>query len=157
MALGTGVAEGFAWDNSALSLSARSILATAGTHFNTHVDLRTLRAVRVLRPLKLVSGIPSKLDAPGPPPGVSASVPDVLQSERGRRATSETYSEIREEGDKPPHVVGSLGWQCLVSPSGISPHPAHSVLAQGWARWLAGARRQHHFPGQKAVGGSFQD
>lgn len=37
-----------------------SILATAGTHFNTHVDLRTLRAVRVLRPLKLVSGIPSE-------------------------------------------------------------------------------------------------
>ncbi|XP_040492249.1 voltage-dependent R-type calcium channel subunit alpha-1E-like [Ursus maritimus] len=36
------------------------ILATAGTHFNTHVDLRTLRAVRVLRPLKLVSGIPSE-------------------------------------------------------------------------------------------------
>nr|Q61290.1 RecName: Full=Voltage-dependent R-type calcium channel subunit alpha-1E; AltName: Full=Brain calcium channel II; Short=BII; AltName: Full=Calcium channel, L type, alpha-1 polypeptide, isoform 6; AltName: Full=Voltage-gated calcium channel subunit alpha Cav2.3 [Mus musculus]AAA59206.1 voltage-dependent calcium channel [Mus musculus domesticus] len=35
------------------------ILATAGTHFNTHVDLRALRAVRVLRPLKLVSGIPS--------------------------------------------------------------------------------------------------
>uniref|UniRef100_A0A8D0BZU3 Voltage-dependent N-type calcium channel subunit alpha n=1 Tax=Salvator merianae TaxID=96440 RepID=A0A8D0BZU3_SALMN len=31
------------------------ILATAGTQF----DLRTLRAVRVLRPLKLVSGIPS--------------------------------------------------------------------------------------------------
>ncbi|XP_072489314.1 voltage-dependent N-type calcium channel subunit alpha-1B isoform X3 [Notamacropus eugenii] len=31
------------------------ILATAGTEF----DLRTLRAVRVLRPLKLVSGIPS--------------------------------------------------------------------------------------------------
>lgn len=41
-------------------LFASSILATAGTHFNTHVDLRTLRAVRVLRPLKLVSGIPSK-------------------------------------------------------------------------------------------------
>ncbi|KAG2463996.1 CAC1E protein, partial [Polypterus senegalus] len=35
------------------------ILATAGAHINTHVDLRTLRAVRVLRPLKLVSGIPS--------------------------------------------------------------------------------------------------
>ncbi|KFO19522.1 Voltage-dependent P/Q-type calcium channel subunit alpha-1A [Fukomys damarensis] len=32
-----------------------SILATVGTEF----DLRTLRAVRVLRPLKLVSGIPS--------------------------------------------------------------------------------------------------
>ena len=32
------------------------ILATVGTDF----DLRTLRAVRVLRPLKLVSGIPSK-------------------------------------------------------------------------------------------------
>uniref|UniRef100_H3AQD6 Voltage-dependent N-type calcium channel subunit alpha-1B n=2 Tax=Latimeria chalumnae TaxID=7897 RepID=H3AQD6_LATCH len=31
------------------------ILATVGTDF----DLRTLRAVRVLRPLKLVSGIPS--------------------------------------------------------------------------------------------------
>lgn len=61
MALGTGVAKGSSWGNSALSLSARSILATAGTHFNTHVDLRTLRAVRVLRPLKLVSGIPSKL------------------------------------------------------------------------------------------------
>lgn len=41
-------------------LFSRSILATAGTHFNTHVDLRTLRAVRVLRPLKLVSGIPSE-------------------------------------------------------------------------------------------------
>lgn len=43
-----------------LCVSVCSILATAGTHFNTHVDLRTLRAVRVLRPLKLVSGIPSK-------------------------------------------------------------------------------------------------
>lgn len=27
----------------------------------TYFDLRTLRAVRVLRPLKLVSGIPSKI------------------------------------------------------------------------------------------------
>ncbi|KAM8839377.1 voltage-dependent R-type calcium channel subunit alpha-1E [Synchiropus picturatus] len=35
------------------------ILATAGAHMNISVDLRTLRAVRVLRPLKLVSGIPS--------------------------------------------------------------------------------------------------
>lgn len=35
---------------------ARSILATVGSQF----DLRTLRAVRVLRPLKLVSGIPSE-------------------------------------------------------------------------------------------------
>ncbi|KAM9357850.1 LOW QUALITY PROTEIN: voltage-dependent R-type calcium channel subunit alpha-1E [Symphorus nematophorus] len=35
------------------------ILAAAGTHMNISVDLRTLRAVRVLRPLKLVSGIPS--------------------------------------------------------------------------------------------------
>uniref|UniRef100_A0A9J7YY60 Voltage-dependent calcium channel alpha-1 subunit IQ domain-containing protein n=1 Tax=Cyprinus carpio carpio TaxID=630221 RepID=A0A9J7YY60_CYPCA len=35
------------------------ILATAGSHMNIPVDLRTLRAVRVLRPLKLVSGIPS--------------------------------------------------------------------------------------------------
>ncbi|KAL2097786.1 hypothetical protein ACEWY4_006993 [Coilia grayii] len=35
------------------------ILATAGAHMNIPVDLRTLRAVRVLRPLKLVSGIPS--------------------------------------------------------------------------------------------------
>lgn len=33
------------------------ILSTVGSDF----DLRTLRAVRVLRPLKLVSGIPSKL------------------------------------------------------------------------------------------------
>lgn len=32
------------------------MLATVGADF----DLRTLRAVRVLRPLKLVSGIPSK-------------------------------------------------------------------------------------------------
>lgn len=38
------------------------ILATAGAHMNIPVDLRTLRAVRVLRPLKLVSGIPSELD-----------------------------------------------------------------------------------------------
>lgn len=89
MALCTGVAEGFARGNSALCLSARSILATAGTHFNTHVDLRTLRAVRVLRPLKLVSGIPSKLNAPGLPPRVSTSVPDGLHSERGPCATSE--------------------------------------------------------------------
>ncbi|KAM9795906.1 LOW QUALITY PROTEIN: voltage-dependent R-type calcium channel subunit alpha-1E [Syngnathus typhle] len=35
------------------------ILAAAGSHMNISVDLRTLRAVRVLRPLKLVSGIPS--------------------------------------------------------------------------------------------------
>nr|XP_033960159.1 voltage-dependent R-type calcium channel subunit alpha-1E-like isoform X1 [Pseudochaenichthys georgianus] len=35
------------------------IMATAGAHMNIPVDLRTLRAVRVLRPLKLVSGIPS--------------------------------------------------------------------------------------------------
>uniref|UniRef100_A0A8C1APV3 Calcium channel, voltage-dependent, R type, alpha 1E subunit a n=1 Tax=Cyprinus carpio carpio TaxID=630221 RepID=A0A8C1APV3_CYPCA len=35
------------------------ILATAGAHMNISLDLRTLRAVRVLRPLKLVSGIPS--------------------------------------------------------------------------------------------------
>uniref|UniRef100_A0A672PFX8 Voltage-dependent calcium channel type A subunit alpha-1 n=1 Tax=Sinocyclocheilus grahami TaxID=75366 RepID=A0A672PFX8_SINGR len=35
------------------------ILATAGHHMNISLDLRTLRAVRVLRPLKLVSGIPS--------------------------------------------------------------------------------------------------
>ncbi|ELK06736.1 Voltage-dependent P/Q-type calcium channel subunit alpha-1A [Pteropus alecto] len=35
--------------------SMENILATVGTEF----DLRTLRAVRVLRPLKLVSGIPS--------------------------------------------------------------------------------------------------
>lgn len=39
-----------------LILAFARILATAGTDF----DLRTLRAVRVLRPLKLVSGIPSK-------------------------------------------------------------------------------------------------
>lgn len=36
------------------------ILAYAGAYINTRVDLKTLRAVRVLRPLKLVSGIPSK-------------------------------------------------------------------------------------------------
>ncbi|XP_037625796.1 voltage-dependent R-type calcium channel subunit alpha-1E isoform X2 [Sebastes umbrosus] len=35
------------------------ILAAAVAHMNISVDLRTLRAVRVLRPLKLVSGIPS--------------------------------------------------------------------------------------------------
>ena len=28
------------------------------------VDLRTLRAIRVLRPLKLVSGVPSKFEMP---------------------------------------------------------------------------------------------
>jgi hypothetical protein len=39
-----------------LVLAPPRILATAGTDF----DLRTLRAVRVLRPLKLVSGIPSE-------------------------------------------------------------------------------------------------
>ncbi|KAK1878471.1 putative voltage-dependent R-type calcium channel subunit alpha-1E [Dissostichus eleginoides] len=35
------------------------IMATAGAHMNIPVNLRILRAVRVLRPLKLVSGIPS--------------------------------------------------------------------------------------------------
>ncbi|KPP67491.1 hypothetical protein Z043_113913, partial [Scleropages formosus] len=35
------------------------ILATASYELNISLDLRTLRAVRVLRPLKLVSGIPS--------------------------------------------------------------------------------------------------
>ncbi|XP_072294308.1 voltage-dependent R-type calcium channel subunit alpha-1E [Eucyclogobius newberryi] len=35
------------------------ILAATGAYMNISVDLRTLRAVRVLRPLKLVSGIPS--------------------------------------------------------------------------------------------------
>uniref|UniRef100_A0AAV2L283 Voltage-dependent calcium channel alpha-1 subunit IQ domain-containing protein n=1 Tax=Knipowitschia caucasica TaxID=637954 RepID=A0AAV2L283_KNICA len=34
------------------------ILAATGAYMNISVDLRTLRAVRVLRPLKLVSGIP---------------------------------------------------------------------------------------------------
>ncbi|KAG9350848.1 hypothetical protein JZ751_024737, partial [Albula glossodonta] len=38
---------------------APRILATAGAVMKIPVDLRTLRAVRVLRPLKLVSGIPS--------------------------------------------------------------------------------------------------
>uniref|UniRef100_A0A3P9KUF1 Calcium voltage-gated channel subunit alpha1 E n=1 Tax=Oryzias latipes TaxID=8090 RepID=A0A3P9KUF1_ORYLA len=38
-----------------------SILAAAGAHLNISVDLRTLRAVRVLRPLKLVSGIPLQI------------------------------------------------------------------------------------------------
>ncbi|TNN64928.1 Voltage-dependent R-type calcium channel subunit alpha-1E [Liparis tanakae] len=42
-----------------LPSSVPQILATAGAHMNIPVDLRTLRAVRVLRPLKLVSGIPS--------------------------------------------------------------------------------------------------
>uniref|UniRef100_A0A3P8RTB5 Calcium voltage-gated channel subunit alpha1 E n=1 Tax=Amphiprion percula TaxID=161767 RepID=A0A3P8RTB5_AMPPE len=37
------------------------ILAAAGAHMNISVDLRTLRAVRVLRPLKLVSGIPLQI------------------------------------------------------------------------------------------------
>jgi hypothetical protein len=31
------------------------------------VDLRTLRAIRVLRPLKLVSGVPSKFSSPDMP------------------------------------------------------------------------------------------
>uniref|UniRef100_A0A8C5EB91 Voltage-dependent calcium channel type A subunit alpha-1 n=1 Tax=Gouania willdenowi TaxID=441366 RepID=A0A8C5EB91_GOUWI len=35
------------------------IVVLTGAHMNISVDLRTLRAVRVLRPLKLVSGIPS--------------------------------------------------------------------------------------------------
>ncbi|MEQ2301946.1 Voltage-dependent R-type calcium channel subunit alpha-1E [Ameca splendens] len=43
------------------------ILATAGAHMNIPVDLRTLRAVRVLRPLKLVSGIPRCLAKPCDP------------------------------------------------------------------------------------------
>ncbi|KAF0042147.1 hypothetical protein F2P81_005679 [Scophthalmus maximus] len=41
------------------AVSSAGILAAAGAHMNISVDLRTLRAVRVLRPLKLVSGIPS--------------------------------------------------------------------------------------------------
>ncbi|KAL6091333.1 hypothetical protein STEG23_030254, partial [Scotinomys teguina] len=41
-----------------------NILATVGTEF----DLRTLRAVRVLRPLKLVSGIPNDIQGESPAP-----------------------------------------------------------------------------------------
>jgi hypothetical protein len=37
----------------------RFSLATISINKNTSFNLRTLRAVRVLRPLKLVSGIPS--------------------------------------------------------------------------------------------------
>lgn len=48
--------EEFAFNLSFFSPFPFRILATAGTDF----DLRTLRAVRVLRPLKLVSGIPSE-------------------------------------------------------------------------------------------------
>lgn len=49
---------------SLLFLVPARILATAGTDF----DLRTLRAVRVLRPLKLVSGIPSESSEDRPKP-----------------------------------------------------------------------------------------
>lgn len=42
-------------------LIVNRMLATVGADF----DLRTLRAVRVLRPLKLVSGIPSKYNDSG--------------------------------------------------------------------------------------------
>lgn len=49
----------------------------------------------------------------------------------------------------PLYVVGTPGWQHLVSLGGTAPCPACSVL--GRARW------QLPFPGQKAVGGSFQD
>lgn len=66
---------------------AGSILATAGTDF----DLRTLRAVRVLRPLKLVSGIPSECgqvrgaQAAGTPPPPTRARP--LRGPLGTRGT----------------------------------------------------------------------
>lgn len=42
-----------------------SSLDESGVKKEDGVDLRTLRAIRVLRPLKLVSGVPSKLfDSP---------------------------------------------------------------------------------------------
>ena len=41
------------------TLLARFITLLANTGGGGRIDLRTLRAVRVLRPLKLVSGIPS--------------------------------------------------------------------------------------------------
>jgi hypothetical protein len=37
-----------------------TLLAPNNASSGNHIDLRTLRAVRVLRPLKLVSGVPSK-------------------------------------------------------------------------------------------------
>ena len=41
--------------------SAGGVLVEAGEEdVSSGVDLRTLRAIRVLRPLKLVSGVPSK-------------------------------------------------------------------------------------------------
>lgn len=106
---GTEEAKGFPRDNSALSLCARSILATAGTHFNTHVDLRTLRAVRVLRPLKLVSGIPSKLDAPDFPPRVSTSVPDVLGV---RGVLVPPYPTSLCSGNSRVAALGVPKWHC---------------------------------------------
>lgn len=53
------------------TLTSSRILATAGAHMNIPVDLRTLRAVRVLRPLKLVSGIPSESLTDLRPPNVA--------------------------------------------------------------------------------------
>nr|XP_017212916.2 voltage-dependent R-type calcium channel subunit alpha-1E isoform X4 [Danio rerio] len=47
------------WNVMDFIVVSSGILATAGAHMNISLDLRTLRAVRVLRPLKLVSGIPS--------------------------------------------------------------------------------------------------
>lgn len=41
---------------------ARFITIFASGNTTSNFDLRTLRAVRVLRPLKLVSGVPSKYD-----------------------------------------------------------------------------------------------
>ena len=44
------------------------------------VDLRTLRAIRVLRPLKLVSGVPSKLTLISNRPAIMALSPIRLAS-----------------------------------------------------------------------------
>lgn len=41
-------------------LSCRLITLVAPEDINLGIDLRTLRAIRVLRPLKLVSGVPSE-------------------------------------------------------------------------------------------------
>ncbi|KAM7379435.1 hypothetical protein PAMP_004984 [Pampus punctatissimus] len=78
------------------------ILATAGAHMNIPVDLRTLRAVRVLRPLKLVSGIPSEL--------LTSNLALEFAKERERVENRRAFMKLRRQQQVERELNGYRAW-----------------------------------------------
>lgn len=98
-----------------------SRLATISIKTSSSFDLRTLRAVRVLRPLKLVSGIPSKTDKDQPLCTCSCS------------SRSPSGAEIDLESDGSSLSNRSVGSLC------------HHYLRDNWSRIIFGCISYHMF------------